>query len=336
VNQLDELRLVVVTDNETDMLSSIDSSEQCSETDGLLEQLEPIDGQTYPSTLDHLCCASHGFSVLATGRQDDQARTILFDVGPYGDVWLANAQRLGIDLSQIETIFLSHWHWDHSGGLEVAIGAIATARRVAGFGRPVVDLHPDRPELRAVAGADGTITLLPVDPTIDMLVAAGADVVLHDTDHEIADGFFLGSGEIARLTDFETGFHGHLTQKDGTLKPDPLILDERFLAVDVVGRGVTVLSACSHAGIVNASSAAMSTTGLPLDLVLGGFHLAGKVMEKRIAETVESLVVLDPRLVAPGHCTGWRAKAALAQAFSPTARYAPSVVGTQYRLLAET
>jgi 7,8-dihydropterin-6-yl-methyl-4-(beta-D-ribofuranosyl)aminobenzene 5'-phosphate synthase len=42
---------------------------------------------------------------------------------------------------------------------------------------------------------------------------------------------------------------------------------------------------------------------------------------------------IEPRLVAPGHCTGWRAKAKLADAFAP-GRYAPSVVGTLYRLSA--
>ncbi len=41
--------------------------------------------------------------------------------------------------------------------------------------------------------------------------------------------------------------------------------------------------------------------------------------------------LVAPRIVAPGHCTGWRAAAALANAFSPTG-YAPSVVGTRYLL----
>jgi 7,8-dihydropterin-6-yl-methyl-4-(beta-D-ribofuranosyl)aminobenzene 5'-phosphate synthase len=55
-------------------------------------------------------------------------------------------------------------------------------------------------------------------------------------------------------------------------------------------------------------------------------------MEPRIDTTVSDLKTrVDPRLVAPGHCTGWRAKAALAGAFAP-GRYAPSVVGTLYRL----
>lgn len=333
--ELDELALVVVTDNETDTLSSIDNNEQAAETAGLLDRLEPsfvIDGHEHTSVFDHLCCACHGFSVLVTGRRGSEERTVLFDVGPYGDVWLANADRLGIDLKLIEMIFLSHWHWDHSGGLTAVITAIAADRAAAGLPKPVVDVHPDRPEQRGVRIPDGRVILLPADPTLDELSSAGAEVTLRDTGHDLADGFFHGSGEIPRTTTFETGLHGHQTRREATFEPDPLILDERYVAATVAGRGVTVLSACSHAGIINAATAARRTAGAPLDLVLGGYHLAGKEMEKRIPETVEALTDLQPRLVAPGHCTGWRAKAALADAFGSSGRYAPSVVGTRYRL----
>jgi metal-dependent hydrolase (beta-lactamase superfamily II) len=61
-------------------------------------------------------------------------------------------------------------------------------------------------------------------------------------------------------------------------------------------------------------------------------HLAGTTVEDRIEPTVKDLTdLVAPRIVAPGHCTGWRAAAALASAFSTT-RYAPSVVGTRYLL----
>jgi 7,8-dihydropterin-6-yl-methyl-4-(beta-D-ribofuranosyl)aminobenzene 5'-phosphate synthase len=117
---------------------------------------------------------------------------------------------------------------------------------------------------------------------------------------------------------------------------DPLILDERFLAAHVRGRGVSVLSACSHAGIVNACLGAQALfPDEPIDTVLGGYHLAGGLMEPRIPETIRDLRErIAPRIVAPGHCTGWRAKAALADAFAPR-HYGPSVVGSRYHLDAE-
>ena len=94
-----------------------------------------------------------------------------------------------------------------------------------------------------------------------------------------------------------------------------------------------MLSACSHAGVVNAALGAQAQfAGAAVDVVLGGYHLSGKAMETRIEATVRDLRDrVRPRLVAPGHCTGWRAKAALAQAFAP-GRYGPSVVGSTYAL----
>ena len=142
---------------------------------------------------------------------------------------------------------------------------------------------------------------------------------------------------IARTTEYETGLVGHYTFRGEDGAPDPLIMDERFVAACVVGRGVTVLSACSHAGVVNACLGAKKHfPNTPIDVVLGGYHLAGKAMETRIEPSIRDLKGrIEPRVVAPGHCTGWRAKAKLAQTFAP-GRYAPSVVGTLYRLSALT
>jgi 7,8-dihydropterin-6-yl-methyl-4-(beta-D-ribofuranosyl)aminobenzene 5'-phosphate synthase len=344
---LDELTLTVVVDNETDSLSSIDAGvPQLPEIASHVMRRPAVrhhDGHDCVTVFDHLCVACHGFSVLVTGRIGDESRTVLFDVGPYGDVWLDNAERMGVDLAAIETIFLSHWHWDHSGGLPVVVGAIAAARRAVGRAAPVVDLHPDRPDQRGIQSPGGTFVLLPEEPSFASIEAAGGSVVLHADDHLLADGRFLGSGAIERTTQYEAGLVGHHTFRFGAapdggdlVVADPLIMDERFLAAEVRGRGVTVLSACSHAGIVNACLGAKARfPATPIDVVLGGFHLAGGPMEPRIESTVEDLdTVISPRLVAPGHCTGWRAKAALAERFAP-GRYGPSVVGTTYSLHAE-
>ena len=139
---LDELRLLVVVDNETDTLSSI--GEGIPQTPEVVQQLQRIAatrthaGHPCKVVVDRLCCAGHGLSVLVTGRRGAQERTMLFDVGPYADLWLANAARLGIDLATIELVFLSHWHSDHSGALAPVVAALLTAvpevvRRV---GRP--------------------------------------------------------------------------------------------------------------------------------------------------------------------------------------------------------
>jgi 7,8-dihydropterin-6-yl-methyl-4-(beta-D-ribofuranosyl)aminobenzene 5'-phosphate synthase len=344
---LDELTLTVVVDNETDTLSSVDAGvPQLPEVVSHVVRRSPTrqhDGHDCITVFEHLCVACHGLSVLVAGRIGDERRTVLFDVGPYGDVWLDNAERLGVDLAAIETVFLSHWHWDHSGGLPAVVEAIADTRRAAGLAAPIVDLHPDRPDQRGIQSAGGAFVMLPEEPTFAALELAGATIELHPDDHVFGGGRFLGSGAIERTTSYEAGLVGHHSFRFGAgpdgsdvVVADPLIMDERFLAAEVRGRGVTVLSACSHAGIVNACLGAQQRfPGAPIDVVLGGYHLAGGPMEPRIAPTVDDLATLiAPRIVAPGHCTGWRAKAALANRFAP-GRYGPSFVGTTYSLVAE-
>src|SRR5262249_60018029 len=107
------------------------------------------DGHPGKVVFDRLCCAAHGLSVLATGRRGEEDRTILFDVGPHADIWLANAARLGVELAKIEAVFLSHWHFDHSGALPEVVAALSRARRQAGPAPPGgVDLPPGPPDHR--------------------------------------------------------------------------------------------------------------------------------------------------------------------------------------------
>jgi len=340
VAALDELRLLVVVDNETDTLSSIaDGVPQTPEVAQHLPRV-PVsrthNGHPGKVVFDRLCCAGHGFSVLVTGRRGSEEHTMLFDVGPYGDLWLGNAARLGVDLASIELVFLSHWHFDHSGALPAVVAAIAEARRTATGAAPVVvDLHPDRPDQRGTLHPNGTLVLLAPEPTFAAIETAGGRVAKHADAHGLVDDFFFASGRIERVTAYEQGLVGHHTFRGDTGAEDPLILDERFVAAEVRGRGTTLLSACSHAGVVNAALGAQRAfVDRPIDVVLGGYHLSGKAMETRIDATVRDLRErIRPRVVAPGHCTGWRAKAALAQAFAPS-RYGPSAVGTMYTLRA--
>ncbi len=336
---LDELEILVVIDNETDTLSSVDEGvPQIPEVAHLAARTPPSrthEGHECKMVLDGGCCACHGLSVLLTGRRGEQVHRMLFDVGPYPDLWLDNSRRLAVDLSTIECIFLSHWHFDHSGGFPEVVTAIARARHAAGLPAPIVDLHPDRPDQRGVLSPSGVMLMLPLEPSFDDIAQSGGQIVAQGDPHPICGGFFFGSGAIDRVTSYETGLVGHYSFRGEDGKSDPLIMDERFVAACVPGRGVTVLSACSHAGIVNAClEAKKHFPDAPIDVVLGGYHLSGKAMEARIEPTVRDLQArVDPRLVAPGHCTGWRAKAKLADTFAP-GRYAPSVVGTLYRLTA--
>jgi 7,8-dihydropterin-6-yl-methyl-4-(beta-D-ribofuranosyl)aminobenzene 5'-phosphate synthase len=139
------------------------------------------------------------------------------------------------------------------------------------------------------------------------------------------------SGEIPRVTAFETGMQGQhrLTDDGAEWVPDPLIMEERFVAVHVQGKGVVVLTACSHAGVVNVLTHARDCfPDRPLHAVMGGLHLSGS-NEQIIPDTVEALRAFGLRTIAAAHCTGWRAVAALSAAFGEAV--VPSSVGKVYR-----
>ena len=125
--------------------------------------------------------------------------------------------------------------------------------------------------------------------------------------------FYL-SGEIPRVTSYETGLQNHVRRNaKGDWQADPLIMDERFLAVAVKGKGIVVFTACSHAGVVNVLTHARECfPDQKLYAVMGGFHLSGET-ERCIPETVRDIAGFNLTVIAPGHCTGWRALNRLVQ-----------------------
>ena len=134
------------------------------------------------------------------------------------------------------------------------------------------------------------------------------------------------------MTPYERGLPGHVKRgADGrTWEPDPLILDERYLAVNVKSKGVVVFTACSHAGVVNVLTDARTVFGDdPLHAVMGGFHLSGEDVEAIIPETVRDMKAFRLKRIVPAHCTGWRAVTRSIDTFGMDA-LVPSAVGRQF------
>ncbi len=127
---------------------------------------------------------------------------------------------------------------------------------------------------------------------------------MNDGDERILlDGCFYLSGEIPRVTPFEKGRMDHVARQDPSQpwEPDPLLMDERYLAVEVRERGLVVFSACSHAGIVNVLLHAWSRfPEVPIFCVFGGLHLVGS-LERIIPETVAGLRSFEPQQIVPAH-----------------------------------
>lgn len=319
--QADRAEILILVDNVTDNLSSVPAYVETEMPRLWKRGLKLWSGRC-------MCCAAHGLACAVTVWRGDTAHTLLFDTGPDDSVFGRNVERLGFDMGGIESIVLSHGHWDHSGAMLLALEMI----QLSNGGRPVPTyMHPGMYRSRAMKAADGSMRPFADVPSQAQLEQAGALVVNAVEPQLILDDLFFVSGEIPRVTAFETGMQGqHRRTLDGQgWEPDPLVIDERFIAVSVKGKGVIVLTACSHAGVVNVMTHARDCfAGETLYGVLGGFHLSGG-NERIIPETVAELRAFELKMIAAAHCTGWRAVNALANAFGDAV--APAAVGKVYR-----
>lgn len=252
----------------------------------------------------------------------------LFDTGPDGAALARNLDSLKVDIGSVDRIVLSHWHRDHSGGI---LEFLRRRRGLSGKSQITVDLHPSRPFARGIAPPptfDKVLACLPDDPTFQEIEALDAIVDRRDEGHVVQGDTVYVSGEIPRLTEWERGLLGGVRwipkeeagddDVKGKWISEPEILDERYAAVDVAGKGLVVFSSCSHAGICNVVSDASKRFQRPIYAVVGGLHLAGPELAPRIVPTVDYLknkVNPPPTYVLPLHCTGLAAKVALVNAF---------------------
>lgn len=318
---VERLEVLVLVDNVSDQLSS--TPDHVHSEREVLEQA----GMTEWSG-EAICCAHHGLSLLVTTHTAEGRRTLLFDAGAEGYPVERNGARLGVDFAAVEAVVLSHGHLDHAGGLPKAFQLIHAARGEA----VSCHLHPDMFRQRGQRAPSGKVLPMAPIPQPDELRQMGAEPELStDAVTILGDTCFL-SAEIPRVTPYEKGLPPHVRRTaDGTdWEPDPLIMDERFIAVHVKDKGLVVLSACSHAGIVNVLTEARARfPDVPLHAAMGGFHLSGAAVEPIIPDTVRDLGTFDLRWIVPCHCTGWRAQAALVAAYGEE-RVSPGAVGRRF------
>lgn len=258
----------------------------------------------------------HGISILLTAESQAGICRVLVDVAQNPEALLENMALMGIDPKSLDALVLTHCHYDHTRG---------TARVVAAVGKsdfPVV-AHPDlfrphfvtEPALRAIG-------ISPEDEA-DPIRAAGGRLLLTRDPLTLAPGLAI-SGEVPRQTDFETLGMDLWTIVDGRLQPDPMA-DDISLIAQVDGRNPTIVTGCSHAGIVNICRHAMALTGdRGIHGIIGGLHLLD-ADDSRIQKTTAALADFDPDWIHAGHCTGFRAQASLYGRFG--SRFAPMCTG---------
>lgn len=298
---------------------------------GAIERLGPKGGPTIVSTLlsEEMrtpFVGGHGFAMGVRVTRDGVTRSMLFDAGGSPDGLVHNLDCVELQPKDWSCIVLSHGHWDHT------LGLIGLEQRLGRLAFPLT-LHPDAYLTRVNVYPSGRSSRT-VPPSRPGLRDAGLELIETERPSFVLEGMILVTGQVARTNDYETGSPPHHAERDGVLEPDPLICDDQALVVHVRRKGLVVLTGCGHAGIVNTVHYAQAITGIrEVHSIVGGFHLGPEAFQPRIAPVVDALVQLRPTLVAPTHCTGYRAMFRVYQAL-PEA-YVQNTVGTRITVAAD-
>jgi len=211
-----------------------------------------------------------------------------------------NASVLGVDLSLVDKIVLSHGHYDHTGGLREVLTHMGDVEVIG---------HPDIWSAKyAVFRDHKRYNGIPF--VREELESWGASFTLSRDPVWITDDI-VTTGEIPMVTDYEHIDSRLYLMVDGELVPDPFA-DDAALIIKT-DEGLVVILGCAHRGMVNTLYHARDITGEErIHTVVGGTHLIS-ASEERIARTVEAVRDLGVQRLGVSHCTGLPAASILAR-----------------------
>ncbi len=220
------------------------------------------------------CIAEHGLSLFI---QTDSNIKILFDTGA-SDLFLRNADILGVDISSADILVLSHGHWDHGNGLGFIKGKSLLC-------------HPDC-FIKRYRKRDNTYIGLKYSQEE---IETNYDLILSKRSYKISDDvFFLG--EIPRINSFESKETPFISEENR----DDFVIDDSGIAI-TSQKGLIVISGCAHSGICNTIEHAKRITNINnIYAVLGGFHL--KKIDNTSRKTIDYLKENNIKKVFPCHC----------------------------------
>lgn len=205
------------------------------------------------------CLSEWGFSAFI----ETQNTKILFDTG-HTNVYIRNAQSMDIDLNTANYVVLSHYHWDHVGGLR--FHQFEEQKNIV--------FHPELLTKLSEEESNKIKSDFNITESVESLELEN-------------DVFFLG--RIPRVCKFEKGMY-----KDEAMNEDSAIAIK-------TKKGVVVISGCAHAGICNICEYAKKITGQNLYAVIGGFHLFENETEA-VNETINYFKKEKPNYLYPMHC----------------------------------
>lgn len=261
----------------------------------------------------------HGVSFLLEGAKGSDVMRILVDVGQNSQALLNNMKLMNISPSIIDAVVLTHCHYDHTQGVAKMLREIGKRDIQVIAHRDIFRLNfVTEPYLRHVG-------IMPGDSR-EEIEKAGGSLLLTKDPVQLMSGITT-TGEVKRQTDFEEVGIALKTIEGGEVVDDQM-LDDISVVANINGKGLVIVTGCSHAGIVNIARHAVELTGCDkIEGIFGGLHLVD-ASDVRIRRTSEELSKLNPEWICVGHCTGFKAQVELYLTFRE--RFSPLQTGMQF------
>jgi len=238
---------------------------------------------------------------------------VLVDFGYTPEVLLNNMSILEVDPSTFDALVLSHGHYDHFGGM---VGFLSANRGRLKRNLPLFVGGEDCFCIRRNPGGNfGALDRKAiVEADLALMMAEGPAIV---ADHAFTSGRIgqtsfeqplLPTSEIVGIFDGFGCFPEKMPPEKNTGDYIPDDFDHEIATIYLVkGKGLVVLTSCSHRGVINAVRQAQEASGVDkVHAVIGGFHIVPPLGDDYIRQTIDAFREIDPDVLIPAHCTGDR------------------------------
>jgi 7,8-dihydropterin-6-yl-methyl-4-(beta-D-ribofuranosyl)aminobenzene 5'-phosphate synthase len=252
----------------------------------------------------------HGLSFLI----EVEGKRLLFDTGQSGTVLLHNLAVLDVNPATIDTVAISHAHYDHTGGLEALLKHLHP-------GTPL-HAHADlfRERFSRPEGKTETVGLSMAQSEL----AQQFNLVLSAAPQEILPGVWT-TGEISDRPEPEGSSEYHLMRDGDALVPDAY-QDDMALVLQTDDY-LILLCGCCHAGLLNTLAHVKCLCQRPIGVIAGGLHLTS-TSDDDLHHIVDALLAVPAlQQVYPNHCSGEAALVALTLALGASVVH-PCPAGT--------